>query len=148
MIILYELITPHSKLPEKATLGSVGYDLFSVEDVTLLPGKRAVIGTGIVLDLKLSPPGSDVTIRPRSGLAAKHGVTVLNSPGTIDRDYLGELKVILINHGEETYYVRIGDRIAQLVTGSTSAAVFFPVHGPIDSDTTKRGAGGFGSTGY
>ena len=134
-------------IPSKATAGSTGLDLYAVEN-TLLVGNGGieVVGTGLVLDLRMLPIGADVQVRPRSGLAAKHGITVLNSPGTIDRDYLGELKVILINHGKSDYQISTGDRVAQLIIGNAiTSTSLFPVE-DIGS-VTARGFGGLGSTG-
>jgi len=111
------------------------------EPVTLAPGKRAMIPTGLTIAL---PPGYEAQIRPRSGLAAKHGLTCLNSPGTIDADYRGEIKVILINHGEDAFVIKRGERIAQMVIASVIEGTLEVV---TTLDETQRGAGGFGSTG-
>ena len=130
-------------VPKKATAHAAGFDLVAavVDDVTLVPGARALVPTGIALAL---PPGTEAQVRPRSGLALKYGVTCLNSPGTIDADYRGEVKVLLINHGDVDFVVKRGDRIAQLVIAQVVPARFVVV----DSlDETGRGAGGFGSTG-
>lgn len=145
-LIKIKKLQQNAKLPSKGTFDSTGYDLASAESVTLLPGRRAVVSTGLVLDLSKLPAGVDAQIRPRSGLAAKHGVTVLNSPGTIDRDYRGELKVILINHGEEAFTIEQGDRIAQMVFGIALSHVTLVPVDAIDEDT-ERGSAGFGSTG-
>ena len=99
-------------LPAYATAGAAGMDVVSAEDVTISPGGRHAVATGLALAI---PPGFEIQVRPRSGLALKHGVTVPNAPGTIDSDYRGELKVILINHGSEPFAIRRGDRVAQLV---------------------------------
>ncbi len=130
-------------LPEYATALSAGVDLIAAvgEPVALKPGARTIIPTGIAIQL---PVGFEAQVRPRSGLAAKHGVTVLNSPGTIDADYRGEVGVILINHGAETFSVERGMRIAQMVIAPVAVAVWQEVG---DLDNTQRGAGGFGSTG-
>lgn len=109
--------------------------------ITLLPGEFRMIPTGIRLEI---PVGYEVQVRPRSGLAAKHGITVLNSPGTIDSDYRGEIKVILINHGKEEFIINSGDRIAQLVAARVEQALFQLSDELNDSE---RGEGGFGSTG-
>jgi dUTP pyrophosphatase len=109
--------------------------------VELLPGARALVPTGFALEL---PPGYEAQVRPRSGLALKHGVTLLNSPGTIDPDYRGELMVILINHGTEPFFVRRGDRIAQLVIAPVAHVAIVSVEA---LGVTDRGDGGFGSTG-
>jgi len=137
---------PHGEdlaLPSYATPDSAGMDLLSAEDgdVTLAPGARAMIATGIAIAL---PSGYEAQVRPRSGLAAKHGVTVANSPGTIDADYRGEIGVIVINHGEETFTVTRGMRIAQMVVAPVTQALWDEVP---ELPATERGAGGFGSTG-
>jgi dUTP pyrophosphatase len=116
-------------------------DVLSAEDVTLAPGARHPVATGLSLAI---PAGYEVQVRPRSGLALKHGISVPNSPGTIDSDYRGELKVILINHGSEPFAIERGDRVAQLVLAPVVRAVWAEVGGLSD---TERGAGGFGSTG-
>lgn len=130
-------------LPSYATLDSAGMDLLSAEDsdITLQPGARAMIATGIAIAL---PSGFEAQVRPRSGLAAKHGVTVANSPGTIDADYRGEIKVILINLGDADVTLSRGDRIAQMIIAPVVQATWNEVS---DLDDTDRGAGGFGSTG-
>ncbi|MBM3516988.1 MAG: dUTP diphosphatase [Alphaproteobacteria bacterium] len=130
-------------LPAYATAGSAGMDLAAAvtETVTLAPGARALIPTGLVLAL---PEGYEAQIRPRSGLAARHGVTVLNSPGTIDSDYRGEVQVLLVNLGAEPCVVNRGDRIAQLVITS---CVRLAWRETAELPQTDRGAGGFGSTG-
>ncbi len=107
----------------------------------MAPGTRAIVPCGFAMAL---PPGYEAQVRPRSGLAAKHGVTVLNAPGTIDADYRGEVKVILINHGDADFEIRRGDRIAQMVVAPVSAVTFSERE---TLDDTERGAGGFGSTG-
>ncbi|NTS65796.1 dUTP diphosphatase [Sphingomonas sp. HHU CXW] len=128
-------------LPDYATAGAAGMDVIAAENVTLAPGARAAIATGFALAI---PNGYEVQVRPRSGLALKHGVTCLNTPGTIDSDYRGEVKVILANLGQEPFVVGRGDRIAQLVPAPVLRADLVEV----DSlDATTRGAGGFGSTG-
>ncbi|MCR5047146.1 MAG: dUTP diphosphatase [Treponema sp.] len=131
------------KIPEYKTAGAAGADVCAFVDapVELLPGEKALIGTGLFFAI---PEGYEIQVRPRSGLAAKNGVTVLNTPGTIDSDYRGELKVILINLGKEKFTVNSGDRIAQIIAAPVTRAQFSLV----DSlDQTDRGAGGFGSTG-
>lgn len=137
---------PHGadlSLPTYATPDSAGMDLMSAEngDVTLAPGARAMIATGIAIAL---PSGFEAQVRPRSGLAAKHGVTVANSPGTIDADYRGEIKVILINLGDAHVTLSRGDRVAQMIIAPVVQATWSEV---TDLDDTARGAGGFGSTG-
>ena len=111
------------------------------EPVTLAPGARAMIPTGLTIAL---PPGYEAQVRPRSGLAATHGITCLNSPGTIDADYRGEVKVILINLGQEAFVIKRGERIAQMVIAPVTRAELKVV---AELDETKRGSGGFGSTG-
>ena len=128
-------------LPAQATTGAAGADLVSAEDVTIAPGKVHAVATGIAIAL---PPGFEGQVRPRSGLALKHAVTVLNAPGTIDADYRGEVKVILINHGAEPFRIARGDRIAQLVVAPVTAVRFERVE---RLSETERGEGGFGSTG-
>ncbi|RYZ13939.1 MAG: dUTP diphosphatase [Alphaproteobacteria bacterium] len=132
-------------LPAYETADAAGMDLrAAVEDkapVTLAPGHRAMIPTGLTIAL---PPGHEAQVRPRSGLAAKHGITCLNSPGTIDADYRGEVKVILINLGQEPFVIKRGERIAQMVIAPVTRAELNIV---AELDDTKRGAGGFGSTG-
>ena len=135
---------PHGEgleLPRYATAGAAGMDVLSAEEVTLQPGARHAVATGLSVAI---PPGYEIQVRPRSGLALKHGISVPNTPGTIDSDYRGELKVILINHGAEPFDVHRGDRIAQLVLAPVTQAVWNEV---AELDDTARGAGGFGSTG-
>ena len=137
---------PHGaglELPSYETALAAGCDMRAAVDgpLTLKPGERFMVPTGIAIAL---PPGWEAQIRPRSGLAAKHGITCLNSPGTIDADYRGELKVILINHGADDFVINRGDRIGQMVIAPVWQAQF------VETDTldeTERGAGGFGSTG-
>ena len=128
-------------LPAYATAGAAGMDVVSSEDVDLAPGARRAVATGLAMAI---PAGFEIQVRPRSGLALKHGVTVPNTPGTIDSDYRGELKVIMINLGSETFRVRRGDRVAQLVLAPVTRASWLEVE---TLDETARGAGGFGSTG-
>lgn len=128
-------------LPTYATDGAAGMDVVSAEELDLMPGQRHAVATGFAIAI---PDGYEVQVRPRSGLALKHGITVPNTPGTIDSDYRGELKVILINHGDAPFPIRRGDRIAQLVIAPVQRAAFEEVD---DLDATARGAGGFGSTG-
>lgn len=131
------------QLPTYATEQSAGMDLSAAleEALELGPGDRALIPTGLALSL---PEGYEAQIRPRSGLAIKHGVTVLNSPGTIDADYRGEIKVILVNHGQHAFTIERGMRIAQMVVEKFETVNWDVVK---DLDDTERGAGGFGSTG-
>ena len=132
---------PAAQLPVYAHPGDAGMDVRSIEDVTLSPGARALIHTGLVLML---PPNAEAQVRPRSGLALKHGVTVLNTPGTIDAGYRGEVGVILINLGTEPFVVEKGMKIAQIVVSPVARAEVVEV---TSVDETDRGAGGFGSTG-
>ena len=135
---------PHGEgleLPAYATAGAAGMDVLSAEDVTIAPGARHAVATGLAMAI---PAGFEVQVRPRSGLALKHGITVPNTPGTIDSDYRGEVKVILINLSSEPFEVRRGDRVAQLVLAPVTRASWMPVD---ELDETARGAGGFGSTG-
>jgi dUTP pyrophosphatase len=128
-------------LPAYATDGAAGMDVVAAEAATLAPGARGAIATGFAIAI---PPGYEVQVRPRSGLALKHGVTCLNTPGTIDSDYRGEVKVILINHGDQPFEIARGDRIAQLVPAPVQRAILETVDRLTD---TQRGIGGFGSTG-
>ncbi|HOU53920.1 MAG TPA: dUTP diphosphatase [Myxococcota bacterium] len=132
---------PPLPLPRYATAGSSGLDLASDEDLDLQPGQRALVATGFAVAV---PPGLELQVRPRSGLAARHGVTVLNAPGTVDSDYRGEVKVVLVNLGQDPFPVRRGDRIAQAVLCPVVRAEVEEVP---DLDPTDRDAGGFGSTG-
>lgn len=135
---------PHGEgldLPAYATEGAAGMDVVSAEDITIAPGARHAVATGLALAI---PAGYEVQVRPRSGLALKHGITVPNTPGTIDSDYRGELKVILINHGSEPFAILRGDRVAQLVLAPVTRAAWLPVS---ELDETARAEGGFGSTG-
>ena len=129
-------------IPSYSSAFASGADLKAdlEEDVLLHPGERVIIPTGIYLDI---PAGFEAQVRPRSGLAANHGITVLNSPGTIDSDYRGEIKIILINLGKETYTIKNGFRIAQIVFSPVIQAEFKPG----DLTFSRRGEGGFGSTG-
>lgn len=133
----------HHPLPQYETVHSSGMDLraFLSEPITLQPLQRAVIPTGLYIEL---PPGFEAQIRPRSGLAAKHGITVLNTPGTIDADYRGEIKVILINLSNEPYVINDGDRIAQMIIARYETIQLEEVTELTD---TTRGKGGFGHTG-
>ncbi len=139
-------VLPHGEglgLPTYATIESAGMDLVAAvqEAVVLRPGARNLVPTGLTVAL---PQGYEAQVRPRSGLALKHGVTVLNAPGTIDADYRGEIGVILVNHGQEAFTVTRGSRIAQMVIARCLQAEWRPV-GALDE--SARGAGGFGSTG-
>ncbi|PTQ12986.1 dUTP diphosphatase [Sphingomonas oleivorans] len=128
-------------LPAYATAHAAGLDIVAAEDVTLAPGARHAVATGFAIAI---PEGYEVQVRPRSGLALKHGITCLNTPGTIDADYRGEVKVILANLGAEPFAIVRGERIAQLVPAAVTRAAFAEV---AELDETVRGAGGFGSTG-
>ncbi|HEY0269986.1 MAG TPA: dUTP diphosphatase [Sphingomonas sp.] len=144
MIEIALMRLPHGDglpLPAYATTGAAGLDIVAAEDVTLAPGARHAIATGFAIAI---PPGYEVQVRPRSGLALKYGVTCLNTPGTIDSDYRGEVKVILANLGGEPFVVTRGERIAQLVPAAVTAARMLEV---TSLDETARGIGGFGSTG-
>jgi dUTP pyrophosphatase len=135
---------PHGEglpAPAYATTGAAGLDIVSAEDIVLGPGDRHAVATGFAVAI---PAGYEIQVRPRSGLALKHGVTCLNTPGTIDADYRGEVKVILANLGAEPFEVKRGERVAQLVPAEVTTARFLEVE---TLDETDRGAGGFGSTG-
>ncbi len=137
---------PHASdlpLPHYATPGSAGLDLLAAvdADITLMPGQRMAVATGIAIEL---PLGIEAQIRPRSGLALNHGITCLNSPGTIDSDYRGEIKAILINHGDKAFVIARGHKIAQMVIARHEQAELVEVESLSESE---RGAGGFGSTG-
>lgn len=147
LVVRFKKLTDNAQLPEFKSELAAGMDLSSVERVVLPSVKTAgspgiaLVSTGLAMAL---PPGYEAQIRPRSGLAAKHGVTVLNSPGTIDADYRGPLKVVLVNHGPEDFVVEPGDRIAQMVIAKVEQMSVLEV---ADLDETNRGSGGFGSTG-
>ena len=128
-------------LPSYATPGAAGMDVVAAEDIDLAPGQRHAVATGFRVAI---PEGFEIQVRPRSGLAFKHGISVPNTPGTIDSDYRGELKILLINHGTEPFAVRRGERIAQLVPAAVTLAAFDEVE---ELEDTHRGIGGFGSTG-
>jgi len=135
---------PHGEgldLPAYATEGAAGMDVVAAENVTLRPGARHAVATGFALAI---PAGYEIQVRPRSGLALKHGITVPNTPGTIDSDYRGELKVIMINHSGDDFEIQRGDRVAQLVLAPVTQAAWQEVD---ELDETARGEGGFGSTG-
>ena len=144
MIDVKLMLLPHGQgleLPAYATSGAAGLDLRAAEAVVLKPSARYLMPTGIAIAL---PLGHEAQVRPRSGLAVKHGVTVLNAPGTIDEDYRGEIKVPLINHGTDDFIIKRGDRIAQLIIARVSKARLVEVS---TLDETPRGSGGFGSSG-
>jgi len=129
------------ELPEYATEGAAGMDVLAAEDVALPPGARHAVATGLAVAI---PPGFEIQVRPRSGLALKHGITVPNTPGTIDSDYRGEVSVILINHGKKPFTINRGERIAQMIVAPIIRVALVEV---AVLSGTKRGAGGFGSTG-
>jgi dUTP pyrophosphatase len=130
-------------LPDYASAGAAGIDLPAAvaDDVVIAPGKRALIPTGFAIAL---PDGFEAQLRPRSGLAVRHGISIVNAPGTVDADYRGEVMVCLINHGEESFTVTRGARIAQMVVAPVTRVRLNEAQ---SLDATKRGAGGFGSTG-
>jgi dUTP pyrophosphatase len=135
---------PHGQgldLPVYATNGAAGMDVVAAEDITIAPGARHAVATGLALAI---PPGFEIQVRPRSGLALKHGITVANAPGTVDADYRGEVKVILVNLSEDNFTIERGDRIAQVVVSPVTLASWAEVE---ELDDTERGSGGFGSTG-
>ncbi|MEK6609203.1 MAG: dUTP diphosphatase [Myxococcota bacterium] len=134
-------LRPDALLPRYMSDEAAGMDLFAVEETRLAPGERASVPTGIALAIA---PGYEGQVRPRSGLALRHGVTVANAPGTIDADYRGELRVILVNLGREELSLRAGDRVAQLVIAAVARADVREVDA---LDDTARGGGGFGHTG-
>lgn len=143
--VLYKKFDASSEafIPEYKTSGSAGSDLrsSSIEKIILAAGKRTLIPTNLIIEL---PEGYEAQVRPRSGLSLKHGVTVLNSPGTIDSDYRGEVKVLLINHGTEDFEINHGDRIAQLIIAKHETAEFIL---DVNLSETERAEGGYGSTG-
>ena len=144
MIEIQLMRLPHGEglpLPAYATDHAAGMDVVAAESLSLAPGARHAVATGFAIAI---PEGYEVQVRPRSGLALKHGITCLNTPGTIDSDYRGEVKVILVNLSGEAFRIRRGDRIAQLVPAPVLRAAFREVE---ELDSTERGAGGFGSTG-
>lgn len=141
MTVKFRKTDPSATLPSYAHPGDAGMDLCSVEELVIPRGERRLVRTGLAMRL---PPGYEAQVRPRSGLALKKGVTVLNSPGTIDEGYRGEIGVILVNLGNEPFGVCKGDRIAQMVVAPCARAEIALVS---ELDSTERGAGGFGSTG-
>ena len=148
MHIEVKMLSNLAKLPMYGSDLATGADLYSVEEATLFPGGIKMVGTGIAIapaGIDYEQDEVDIQIRPRSGLAAKHGITVLNSPGTIDADYRGEIKVILINHGNVAHKINKGDRIAQMVVQGHLGIEFVEVD---ELEETKRGSYGFGSSGY
>ena len=141
MTVKFRKTDPSATLPSYAHPGDAGMDLCSVEELVIPRGERRLVRPGLAMRL---PPGYEAQVRPRSGLALKKGVTVLNSPGTIDEGYRGEIGVILVNLGDEPFGVCKGDRIAQMVVAPCARAEIALVS---ELDSTERGAGGFGSTG-
>ena len=141
MTVRFKRLCPDAVLPAYAHPGDAGMDIRSVEDIEIAPGARALVHTGLVMAL---PAGWEAQVRPRSGLALKHGVTVLNTPGTIDAGYRGEVGVILANFGDAPFAVKKGDRIAQVVIAPVTTAA---IEETDVVDDTDRGGGGFGSTG-
>lgn len=141
-VIQIKKLNPNVRIPEYMTLLAAGMDICAdlSDPLLLLPGQRFLIPTGIAMAI---PEGFEIQVRPRSGLAIKHGVSLVNTPGTIDADYRGEIKVILINHGSEAVHINAGDRIAQLVVAPVVRATLLEVE---ELDQTERGAGGFGHT--
>lgn len=148
--VRFSLLRAGAQPPRRMTEGAAGLDLFALlppeqtaASLALAPGERRLVPTGVAIAL---PPGYEAQVRPRSGLALKYGVTVLNSPGTIDADYRGELGVVLINLGQEPFVLKTGERIAQLVVQAVPAVELIEsVGGSLEA--TARGAGGYGSTG-
>jgi len=138
--IKFNKLHPDAQIPSYAHVGDAGADVYSVAEVTLQPSDRAAIPTGLAVDI---PIGYEIQVRPKSGLALKHGITVLNSPGTVDAGYRGEIQVIVINLGKEVYTFAKGQKIAQLVLKPVIQAQF--IEGELG--TSDRGDGGFGSTG-
>lgn len=128
-------------IPQYQSAEAAGFDLHAYEDCTLQPGQRVLVGTALAMALE---PGYELQIRPRSGLAYKHGITVLNAPGTVDSDYRGEIKVLLINHSDEVFTITKGERIAQ---GVVKEVIVATMHEVQSLQETERGESGFGSTG-
>ncbi len=134
-------LSPNAILPKYAHPGDAGMDLYATEGVAIAPHQTALVPTGIAIEL---PPNTEAQIRPRSGLALKHSITVLNTPGTVDEGYRGEIKIILINHGAETFEVTPGMRIAQMII---SPVIYVAVQDAESLSDTVRSEGGFGSSG-
>ena len=141
--IMVKKLHPEVKIPQYMTEFAAGMDICAFLDdaVTIEPGQRCLIPTGLAFAI---PVGYEVQVRPRSGLAIKHGIALVNSPGTIDADYRGEISIILINHGEESFVIQSGDRIAQLIVAPVCQAELIQVD---ELTETARGSGGFGHTG-
>lgn len=141
MYVKVKMLTKTAKMPSFQTTDAAGADIYADKPEIIPPGHSRLISTGISLEI---PRGFEAQVRPRSGLAARANITVLNSPGTIDADYRGEIKVLIINHGKHDFYVDPGVRIAQLVFARVESPSFIVVE---ELDETDRAAGGFGSTG-
>lgn len=143
MKVPFKKLVPHAIMPLRASKKAAGYDVYSAEesDKVVKPGKMVPISTGIAVAI---PDGYELEVRPRSGLAFKHLLTIINSPGTIDSDYRGEIKIGLVNHGAEDVIIKPNDRIAQVLLKKVEEATFEEVE---ELESTERGAGGFGSTG-
>ncbi|WP_024791745.1 dUTP diphosphatase [Lebetimonas sp. JS138] len=141
MVLKVKKLSDEAIIPDYQSEEAAGFDLHSADDVIIKPGERKLIGTGLAFEIE---KGYEIQIRPRSGLAYKHGITVLNTPGTIDSDYRGEIKVLLINLSDEEFKIKKGERIAQAVVAPVVQAKIVEVD---DLNDTKRGSGGFGSTG-
>ena len=141
MTVKFRKIDPAATIPSYAHPGDAGMDIRSIEESVIEPGARKLVHTGLVMIL---PPGYEAQVRPRSGLALKNGVTVLNAPGTIDEGYRGEVGVILANFGSEPFKIEKGSKIAQSVVAPCTRA---EIEETVEIDSTERGTGGFGSTG-
>ena len=141
MTVKFRKIDPAATIPSYAHPGDAGMDIRSIEDLVIDPGARKLVRTGLVMML---PPGYEAQVRPRSGLALKNGVTVLNTPGTIDEGYRGEVGVVLANFGSEPFRIEKGSKIAQIVVAPCTRA---EIEETVEIDSTERGEGGFGSTG-
>jgi dUTP pyrophosphatase len=141
LVVKIQRVHPSAKLPTYANPGDAGADVYALEAAQLQPLERRAVATGLCAEV---PEGYELQIRPKSGLALHHGITVLNTPGTIDAGYRGEIKVILINLGSEPYEVQPGQKIAQMVVAPVLLGAFIEV---ADLSQTQRGTGGFGSTG-
>ena len=139
--IKFKKTNKHAVAPTYAKEGDCGCDLYAIEDITIIPGQRKLVDTGIAIEL---PLGFEAQIRPRSGNSWKHGITVLNTPGTIDCGYRNSIKVMLINHGDDYFVIKRGDRIAQMKFSPVYTGVFVETE---ELSSTERGTGGFGSTG-
>lgn len=139
--IVFQRLRPDARLPSYATPGAAGMDLMAIATASISPGDYTVIPTGLAVEI---PPGWEGQVRPRSGHAARNGVTVLNSPGTIDADYRGEIQVLLINFGKEAFHIEVGMRVAQLVIAPAPQVT---VRFGDQLSQSDRGSGGFGSTG-